>query len=49
MMARRSGRVERTIGSESERSGSSSDREFYVERAALERIGVKRNNRIEIA
>ena len=41
MMARRSGRVERTIGTrETKRSGSANDPEFNVERAAVERIGV---------
>jgi hypothetical protein len=49
MVAGRTSRVERTIGRETKRSSSASDQKFDVERTAEERIGFKRNNRIEIA
>jgi hypothetical protein len=49
MMAGRGSRVERTIGRETKRSSGASDRKFCVERTAVERIGFKRNNRVESA
>ena len=49
MMMGRGGRVERAIGGETKLSGSASDWKFKVEgRATVERVGIKRNNRIEI-
>ena len=49
MVAGRGSRFDGTIGRETKRSSGASDREFCVERTAVERIGVKRNNRDEIA
>ena len=49
MVAGRGSRVGRTIGREIKRSSGASDWKFDVERTAEERIGFKRNNRIEIA
>ena len=49
MVTGRGSRVERTTRREAKRSSDASDRKFDVERTAEERIGFKRNNRIEIA
>ena len=49
MIAGSVSRVERTIGRDTKHSSGVSDRKFCVERMALERIGFKRNNQIEIA
>ena len=51
MMAGRGGRAERAIGGETNHSGSTSksDQKVEVEGSTMERVGIKRNNRIEIA
>ena len=49
MMAGRGGRVERAIRGETKHSGSTSDWKVKVEGSTVEeRVGIKRNNRIEI-
>ena len=48
MMAGGGGRVERAIGGETKCSRSASDRKVKVEGVTVERVGIKRNNRIEI-
>ena len=49
MVAGRGSRVKGTIGRKTKRSSGVSDREFCVEGMAVERIRVKRNNRVESA
>ena len=48
MMAARGGRVEGAIGGKTKHSGSASDQKVEVKGSTVERVGIKRNNRIEI-
>ena len=48
MIAGRGGSVERAIRRDTKCSGSVSDWKFNVEGATVERVGIKRSNRIEI-
>jgi hypothetical protein len=48
MMAGRGGRVERATGGKTKHSGSASDWKVKVEGSSVERVRIKRNNRIEI-
>ena len=48
MMLGRGGRVERAIGGKTKCSGGMSDWKVKVEGSIVERVGIKRNNRIKI-